>query len=77
MVGARADHAEGDPPDGDADDEVAVAARAPPAHAGQPDAGEDRDQQRQPVEVDRERPEMDTPLEGEGMNRAGCAPRCS
>ncbi len=33
MVGAGADDAEGDAPDGDADDEVAVAAERAPAHA--------------------------------------------
>ena len=53
VVGARADDAEADAPDRDADDEIPVAALRAPAPAGQPDRSDDRDEQRQPVEVER------------------------
>src|SRR6185437_9307513 len=59
VVGARADDAEGDPPDGDADDEVGIAAHPLPAVGGEPDAREDRDEERQPVEMDVQRAEID------------------
>ena len=59
MVGARADDPEGDPPDGDPDDELALPARRAPADGRHPDAAQNRDQQRQPVEVNRERPDVD------------------
>ena len=59
MVDAGADDAEGDAPDGDARDELPLAAERGPALAGQPDGGQDRDEQRQPVEVERQRAEVE------------------
>src|SRR5947207_2311597 len=59
VVGARPDDPEGDPPDRDAQDEIPVSASAHPAHAGQPDAPRDREQQHQSVHLDRHRPEVD------------------
>jgi len=59
VVGPGADDAEGDAPDGDARDEVPLAALGGPAAAGQPDRREDRDEERQPVHVQLERPQVD------------------
>ena len=59
VVQARADDAGGDAPDGDAEDEIPVAAAPRPADPRDHDRRRDRDEQRQPVEVDRERPELD------------------
>ena len=62
MVEPRADHAEGDAPDRDADDEIGVAALlASSGRVVSQTQSEDRDEQRQPVEVDRERPERGRP----------------
>ena len=59
VVEAGADDPGGDSPDGHAQDEIPVAAHARPADAGQHDARDDREQQHDPVHVDRERPDMD------------------
>src|SRR5690348_5437078 len=55
VVDARADDPEDHAPDGDAVDEIPVAAPAHPALPGEPDGGRDREQEHQPVHVDRER----------------------
>ena len=59
VVEARADDPERDTPDGDAQDEVPVAAEPRPANPGQPDARRDREQQHQAVHVDVQRPDVD------------------
>src|SRR6185437_8740407 len=59
VVGARADDAEGDAPHRDADDEVGISAERLPALDGERDARDDRDQQRQPVQMDDERAEVE------------------
>ena len=59
VVEARADDPGTDAPDRDAEDEIPVAAAPHPAVAGQRQAGRDRQQQHQPVHVDRERAEVD------------------
>ena len=59
VVEARADDAGGDAPDGDAQDEVGVAADVAPADGREPRRGEDRDEQRQPVHVDRQRADVE------------------
>jgi len=59
VVEARADHPEGDAPDRDPGDELPLAALRNPALAGQPDARKDRDEQRQPVHVERQRADVD------------------
>src|SRR5436309_10571316 len=53
VVGAGADDAGRDTPDGYPQDEVGVAAHPLPAHPGQPDARDYREQQHQTVQVDR------------------------
>ena len=59
VVEAGADDAEADAPDGHARHELPVAAHPDPPPPGQPDARENRDEQRQPVHVERQRPKMD------------------
>ena len=66
VIEARADDAEADAPHGHPDDEVGIASLALPAACGQPDRGEDRDEERQAVEVDRERPDVDDPARRRG-----------
>ena len=58
MVGAGADDAETDTPHSDAHHKVPVAALREPAAAREPDRDDDGDEQRQPVEVENERPDM-------------------
>src|SRR5215213_3306288 len=64
VVEPRTDDAGGDAPDGNAEDEVPVAALASPAQPGEADARDDRDQQREAVHVDCQRPEVDGTLAG-------------
>ena len=59
VVEPRADDSRGDAPDGDAKDEIPVAAAPRPADSRDRDRGRDGHQQSQTVEVDRERPELD------------------
>ena len=59
VVEPRADDAEGDTPHRDARDEIPFAAHRLPAVAGQPDAREDRDEQREPVHVQLQRADVD------------------
>ena len=59
MVEPRTEHAEADAPDRDARHEIPVAAHRRPAAAGEPDAGEDRDEQREPVHVQLQRAKVD------------------
>ena len=59
VVQARPHDAGRDAPDGAAEDEVPVAAPPRPADARDDDRCGDRDEERQPVEMDRERPELD------------------
>src|SRR5262245_35643483 len=59
VVDPRADDPERDSPDGDAEDEIPVAAPLHPAVAGKGDAGRDREQEHDPVEMDRERADVD------------------
>ena len=59
VVEPRADDPGGDAPDRDAEDEIPVAAPLDPAVARQRDAGRDREQERDAVEVDRERADVD------------------
>src|SRR5439155_1320130 len=55
----RADDPERDAPDGDAEDEIPVAAPPHPPPPGQRDRRRDREQEHQAVHVDRERAEVD------------------
>ena len=59
VVEPRADDARRDAPDGGAQHEVPVAAAPRPAHAGEADRSDDGDEQRDPVHVDRQRPDVD------------------
>jgi hypothetical protein len=59
VVKPRADDAEADAPDGDAEDQIPVAALRDPAAAGDPDAGDDPGQQHQAVHVDDQRADVD------------------
>src|SRR5262249_30881547 len=72
VVEARADDAEADGPDGDPDDEVGVPTRTLPPAAREPERGEDGDEERQAVEVDRERPDVDDPARRRGDVRDRC-----
>ena len=66
VVEPRADDAGADAPDGTAEDQVPVAAAVDEPGAGDPDADADRGEQRQPVHVDRQRPEVDGAAAGRG-----------
>ena len=59
VVQARADDPERDAPDRDPEDEIPVAAAPRPADPGDDDGRRDRDEERQAVEVDGERPELE------------------
>ena len=59
MVGTRADDAEDDAPERDAEDEIPVASPAHPAAAGEPDAGRDAEEEHDAVHVQRQRPEAE------------------
>src|SRR5262245_36371797 len=59
VVQPRADDPERHAPDRNAEDEIPVAAPLHPAVTGQRDAGRDREQQHDPVQVDRERADVD------------------
>ena len=81
VVQAGADDPGGDAPDGAAEDEVPVAAAVDPAAAGDPRADRDRGEQREPVHVDRERPELERARAGRGdrredAHRRRILPRC-
>ena len=66
VVQARPDDAGRDAPDRQPEDEVPVPAAPRPADPGDENRGADRDEQRQAVEVDRERPELDGARLGRG-----------
>ena len=66
VIRARADDAERDTPDGDACDEIPVAALGDPSESGQPDRREDRDEQREPVHVQLHGAEVDDARVGRG-----------
>src|SRR5262245_10354405 len=59
VVEAGADDPRRDAPDGDAKDEIPVAAPPRPAKPGYRDRCRDRDEERQTVEVDRQRTDLD------------------
>ena len=67
MVGAGTDDAEADTPHRDAHDEIPVAALGEPTPAGQVDRRDDRDEQRQAIEMQDERADWTAPLCGDGM----------
>ena len=67
VVEARTDDAGGDAPERAPVDEIPIPTARDPAAAGDPDAGRDREQQRQPVEMDRERAEIDRASCGDGI----------
>src|SRR5918994_3666162 len=68
VVRARADNSGGDPPHGDSQQQVPVAALRPgplrPAQPGDDDAHRDREQEHQPVHVDRHGAALEEPARG-------------
>ena len=77
MVEPGADDPECDPPHGDARDELPVAAERDPALPGQPDGRQDGREEREPVHVHGERPDVDDAGWGLGMKPSirGSQPR--
>src|SRR5581483_391326 len=78
VVGARADDAETDAPDRDACDEIPVAAERDPTLSAEPHAREDRNEQREPVHVELERPQVhDTGVRRRDVREQAHAPTLS